>query len=194
MKAAVYRLSATSPSDTSGLDDAIARGDIRPETIVAVLGKTEGTGCVNDFTRGFATVSFRTCLSRHLGVPAAEAAWDSGFAIGHAVMDDALDAAAVDRTLRLVDAVRGWAVGTTQSDHIVALLCKAEAARMGTIRGHRHTMLDDSDINATRHARALVGGVIAGRVGDTRLFVSGGAEHQGPDGGGPLAVIVTLET
>lgn len=42
MKAAVHRLSATSPSDTSGLDDAIARGDIRPQTIVAVLGKTEG--------------------------------------------------------------------------------------------------------------------------------------------------------
>ncbi len=51
-------------------------------------------------------------------------------------------------------------------------------------------MLDDSDINATRHARALVGGVLAGVMGRTDLFVSGGAEHQGPDGGGPVAVIV----
>jgi cyanuric acid amidohydrolase len=50
-------------------------------------------------------------------------------------------------------------------------------------------MWDDSDINATRHARALVGGVLAGAVGDTQLFVSGGAEHQGPDGGGPVAAI-----
>jgi cyanuric acid amidohydrolase len=52
----------------------------------------------------------------------------------------------------------------------------AEAVWTGTLRGPRHTMLDDSDIHATRHARALVGGVIAGRGGDTRLFVSGGAE------------------
>ena len=48
---------------------------------------------------------------------------------------------------------------------------------------------DDSDIQASRHARALVGGVLAGVIGRTDLFVSGGAEHQGPDGGGPIAVI-----
>ena len=71
MHAAVHRLSAAGPSDTAVLDEAIAHGLIRPETIVAVLGKTEGNGGVNDFTRGFATASFRTCLVRHLGVPAA---------------------------------------------------------------------------------------------------------------------------
>ena len=43
-------------------------------------------------------------------------------------------------------------------------------------------MLDDSDIHSTRHARALVGGVLAGVIGDTLLYVSGGAEHQGPAG------------
>ena len=50
-------------------------------------------------------------------------------------------------------------------------------------------MLDDSDIHSTRHARALVGGVLAGVIGDTLLYVSGGAEHQGPPGGGPVAII-----
>jgi cyanuric acid amidohydrolase len=50
-------------------------------------------------------------------------------------------------------------------------------------------MLDDSDILATRHARAFVGGALAGLMGRTDLFVSGGSEHQGPDGGGPIAVI-----
>jgi cyanuric acid amidohydrolase len=34
--------------------------------------------------------------------------------------------------------------------------------------------------------------VLAGVVGDTRIFVSGGAEHQGPDGGGPIAVIARV--
>ena len=66
----------------------------------------------------------------------------------------------------------------------MAVLAKAEASPSGEIRGRRHTMLDDSDIHSTRHARALVGGVLAGVIGDTMLYVSGGAEHQGPAGGG----------
>ena len=57
------------------------------------------------------------------------------------------------------------------------------------MRGRRHTMLDDSDIAATRHARALVGGVSPASSAAPMLFVSGGAEHQGPDGGGPVALI-----
>jgi hypothetical protein len=31
--------------------------------------------------------------------------------------------------------------------------------------------------------------VLAGVIGDTMLYVSGGAEHQGPPGGGPVAII-----
>jgi cyanuric acid amidohydrolase len=50
-------------------------------------------------------------------------------------------------------------------------------------------MLDDTDINAQRHIRGAVGGLVAGVLGDGRIFVSGGAEHQGPDGGGLVAVI-----
>jgi cyanuric acid amidohydrolase len=50
-------------------------------------------------------------------------------------------------------------------------------------------MLDDTDINAQRHIRGAIAGLVAGVLGDTRIFVSGGAEHQGPDGGGLIAVI-----
>lgn len=106
--------------------------------------------------------------------------WDASLRISHDVMADALDGDALARALARLEA----------PGEMAALLVKAEPSRSGEIRGRRHTMWDDSDINATRHARALVGGVLAGRVGDTALFVSGGAEHQGPDGGGPLAVIV----
>ena len=38
-------------------------------------------------------------------------------------------------------------------------------------------------------AAGFVGGVLAGLLGRTDLFVSGGAEHQGPNGGGPVALI-----
>ena len=30
----------------------------------------------------------------------------------------------------------------------------------------------------------------AGLIGHAEIYVSGGAEHQGPDGGGPVALIV----
>ncbi len=51
-------------------------------------------------------------------------------------------------------------------------------------------MLDDGDIDQQRHIRGAVGAIVASVLNDTALFVSGGAEHQGPDGGGIVAVIV----
>ena len=38
--------------------------------------------------------------------------------------------------------------------------------------------------------RAFVCGGLAGLVGHAEIYVSGGAEHQGPDDGGPVALIV----
>ncbi len=107
--------------------------------------------------------------------------WRGPLAVGHAVMGDAIDAAPVRACLD--------ALGVPGGARFEALLAKAEASRSGLVRGARHTMNDDSDISATRHARAFVGGVLAGLTGTTELFVSGGAEHQGPEGGGPVAVI-----
>jgi cyanuric acid amidohydrolase len=365
MRAAVYRLPATAPDDVSALLAAVEAGEIDPARIVAVLGKTEGNGCVNDFTRGFATRVLKETIARvsgrsHEDVSAAvafvmsggtegglaphwlvfetrpappgdpatgprlavgvamtrpflpeevgrlaqveatadavrramraasinapadvhyvqvkcplltrariaeaeargravatedtyesmglsrgasalgvalalgevsaaalpsdavicrdlslwsarastsagielmenqvmvlgnSAAWQGDLAIGHAVMADALDVGAAASALGSVGIGAAGQLGAADRARVAAVLAKAEPSRTGLIRGRRHTMLDDSDINATRHARALVGGVLAGVFGDTELFVSGGAEHQGPDGGGPVAVI-----
>ncbi len=116
-------------------------------------------------------------------------AWGGDLAIGHGVMKDGIDVDAVAVALASVGIPAGIRLGEESRARVVAVLAKAEPSRSGTIRGNRHVMLDDSDIHASRHARALVGGVLAGIFGDTQLFVSGGAEHQGPDGGGPVAVI-----
>jgi cyanuric acid amidohydrolase len=118
-------------------------------------------------------------------------AWSGDLVVAHDVMADAIDLPAVHRALAAagLDAPASGQLGDAVRERLVAVLAKAEPAAAGRIRGQRHTMLDDSDINATRHARALVGGVIAAAVGRTDLFVSGGAEHQGPDGGGPVAVV-----
>lgn len=113
----------------------------------------------------------------------------SDYVIGHAVMRDAIDLQAVARALADVGLIAPDTIGPIAAERLVNVLAKAEAAPDGMIRGHRHTMLDDTDISATRHARAAVGGLIAGLVGHGGVYVSGGAEHQGPPGGGPVAVI-----
>jgi cyanuric acid amidohydrolase len=109
--------------------------------------------------------------------------------IGHAVMRDAIDLAAV---MQALESVGSSALDTRSQSRLVNIFAKAEASPDGAIRALRHTMLDDSDINATRHARAAVGGLIGGVAGTGAVYVSGGAEHQGPAGGGPVAVIARV--
>ncbi len=347
MKVDVFKIAQSGPDDLSGLAALVQQGTLDPKTIVAILGKTEGNGCVNDFTRGFAVATLKAYLrgligdeltdhvvfvmsggtegvlsphmtvftrqseglagptqtglalgvchtrdfstdeigtltmvevvaagveralaaagltaeavhfvqikcplitaARHsqaaitqdsyksmaysrgasaLGVAlalgevqrgdltAADICHDyrlyssvastsagvelqnceilvlgnapdshSRYRIGHSVMAHALDIAAVNRAIHS-------AGGVGDDGQIVNVFAKAEADPSGQLLGHRHTMLDDSDINHTRMARAVVGAAIAAVVQDPMLYVSGGSEHQGPAGGGPIAVIV----
>lgn len=117
------------------------------------------------------------------------AGWTSDFVIAHHTMQDALDINGIYACLdQLGIAARGdnRAAGI---ERIVCALVKCEPDARGQVRGQRHTMWQDGDINAQRHIRGAVGGLVAGVLGDTRIFVSGGAEHQGPPGGGLLALI-----
>ena len=68
----VLRLATAGPHDTSPLASAISKGDIDPATIVAIVGKTEGNGCVNDFTRGYATLALKLLLAERLTCPLTE--------------------------------------------------------------------------------------------------------------------------
>ena len=358
-QAQVFRLPMSGPDDVSGIVSLIGSGQLDPRQIIAILGKTEGNGCVNDFTRGYATQSLRAMLAEHLseaeigriplvmsggtegglsphwivfgrtedtvafgaesqqpalamagvitrpldpreigrtaqtelvrtavldamqqadiagpddvhfvqikcplltaeransvggdvatdnmlksmglsrgasalGVALAlgeietitdaqigtdmsawssrascsagielmaceivvlglSRSWTGPLRIGHQVMQDAIDAPSVIGLL--AQAAPGVQLQEAQAD-VIAVLAKAEASGSGQIRGKRHTMLEDSDISSTRHARGFVGGLLAGLIGHTELFVSGGAEHQGPDGGGPVAIIYTSQ-
>lgn len=98
----------------------------------------------------------------------------------HTVMRDAIDS---DAVIALLATVRD------EGGRVRQVFAKAEADPAGYLRGRRHTMLTDSDVQATRHARAAVGGLLAGLVGESCLYVSGGAEHQGPPGGGTVTVV-----
>lgn len=138
---------------------------------------------------GSASVSAGIELKHNVVVVLGEAAGAvSPYRMAHTVMNDAVDAQSVRDMLSALDALPEQAQGKC----LVTLLSKAEASPNGQVRGLRHTMLNDSDIHSTRHARAVVGGVLASLVGKTAVYVSGGAEHQGPAGGGPVAAILKV--
>jgi barbiturase len=82
---------------------------------------------------------------------------------------------------------------TDLGDRLVGVFLKCEADSRGSLRGRRQLMLDDSDVHHHRQIKGAVGGVTAATVGDTAVFVSVGALHQGPHGGGPVAAIVRAD-
>jgi cyanuric acid amidohydrolase len=169
----------------SALGVAVALGEIGRDNIADSAIGTDAS-----LWSGRASASAGIELMNHeIVVLGMSAAWSGPLAIDHAVMADAIDIEPVRAALgRLGLNVAGQLAA---EERLVAVLAKAEASHDGRLRGHRHTMLDDSDISSTRHARAFVAGALAGLVGHAEIYVSGGAEHQGPDGGGPVAVIVT---
>jgi cyanuric acid amidohydrolase len=62
------------PSDTSGLQRLADEGKIRPDSLVALAGKTEGTGQHDDWGRVWADVALREWTARFLEIPAGEVA------------------------------------------------------------------------------------------------------------------------
>jgi len=331
MKTGVHRFGMRDPSDVSELAAAIRRGTIDPARIVAVLGKTEGNGLVNDFTRGYLIQSLKQLLGKHgdkpvyvfsggtegvlsphyavfsvedssekgngalaigcsltrdlrpeeigttaqvrlvadavakamqdaklsreevsfvqvkapggnsnhtmalarvagafgAGVALGEirdfeesdffrklekqsprasvssgieitmcevmvlgnsAAWSGPLRIASRPMADAMDLDAVLGVL----ADLGLQRNAQDLARVRAVMVKGEPDAGGRVRGHRHTMLTDGDMNAQRHIRGALGGLVGGVFGDGRIFVSGGAEHQGPAGGGLVAAIAEV--
>lgn len=75
---------------------------------------------------------------------------------------------------------------------VAAAFLKAGVAPDGRVRGHRTTVFS-SDLDPDKHMRAAASGVLGALFGDTRFFVSGGAEHQAPLGGGVFAMIQNSE-
>jgi cyanuric acid amidohydrolase len=74
LRVGVHKLPMNSPNDVSALERLIDNGEVNPAEVVALIGKTEGNGGANDFTRGFATLSFSIALAKRLGVSPEEVA------------------------------------------------------------------------------------------------------------------------
>jgi cyanuric acid amidohydrolase len=61
----VAKIELKNVQDASGLEACIARGQFAADEVIAVIGKTEGNGGVNDFTRILADQAFRRALQKH---------------------------------------------------------------------------------------------------------------------------------
>ena len=70
----IYVCPSATPADTSGLQRLAGEGKIKPDTLVALVGKTEGTGFHDDWGRVWADVALRTWTAGFLGVPIDEVA------------------------------------------------------------------------------------------------------------------------
>lgn len=156
--------------------------------IGAALGEVEESNVEDDLQTGASHSAIASCSSgaeledNHIFILASDpaAASESELRAISRPMKDGIDAEAA---LDLLGQVK------QDGGQVVQIFAKAEADPGGTVRGKRHTMNTDSDIHSTRHARAAVGGLLSGLAGDTQLYVSGGAEGQGPPGGGSLCLV-----
>ena len=161
----------------SALGVALALGEV--DTATAKRALSEGDSTIWS-SRASASAGVEL-MGHEILVLGMSNSWSGPLIVDHAVMKDAIDTRAVKAALERLE--------MSKANTLRVIIAKAEASTSGKIRGLRHTMLNDSDISSTRHARALVGGTLGGLLGRTDLFISGGAEHQGPDGGGPVALI-----
>jgi len=61
----VAKVELKNVQDASGLEERIRAGQFTADQVIALIGKTEGNGGVNDFTRILADQAFRRALMKH---------------------------------------------------------------------------------------------------------------------------------
>ncbi len=116
----------------------------------------------------------------------------SDLVVAHTVMRDALDAPAIREALRRAGLRVECELDDRERARLVNVFVKCEPDPSGATRGRRHVMFEDSDVGYTRHIRGAVNAVVAAVTGDPMCYVSAGAEHQGPPGGGVVAVLARV--
>jgi cyanuric acid amidohydrolase len=70
----VLRVPTRDPGDVASLEALFDSGAIAPEEVVAIFGKTEGNGCVNDFTRAYSVDMLKYMFAERLGCTRQEVA------------------------------------------------------------------------------------------------------------------------
>jgi cyanuric acid amidohydrolase len=146
-------------------------------------------GLASDVASASSGIELMNCEIIVMGNSARSA---SDLVMAHAVMRDALDATAVRTALRAAGLRVECELDERDRARLVNVFVKCEPDPSGATRGRRHVMFEDSDVGYTRHIRGAVNAVVASVTGDPRCYVSAGAEHQGPPGGGVVAVLARV--
>ena len=172
----------------SALGVAVATGEVRVEEITD-----------ERIARDFALYSSVASCSSKPGLKRSEivlfanvAHYGGDLVMAHGVMQDIIDAEAVRAVLAQLGFDASGQLLAEQTARLVGIFAKADADPRGSVRGRRHTMWSDDDIDDTRHARAVVSSVLAAVTGETAVYVSTRAEHHGPLGGGPVAIMARM--
>ncbi|OKI51511.1 ring-opening amidohydrolase [Micromonospora sp. CB01531] len=110
--------------------------------------------------------------------------------VGRSVMTDLLDVDSLHRALRAAGlSVNGAPLAPDQRERIVAVYVKIGTPIGARLRGRRQVHNAENP-NYMNELKAAVGGMFAAALQDTVLYISSGAVHQGPPGGGTVAVVV----
>ena len=115
----------------------------------------------------------------------------SPFCIGHGVLRDGIDQQGVVDALQSAGIQAGWpfAADATPVEHV---FLKSAVDGTDTCRGRRHVLRTDYlGPYSWLLGKAVIHATVASMVGDPMMQVSGGGEHQGPPGGGTVAVIAS---
>ena len=101
----VRKVPIKSVADASGLDELIDSGVMDADRVIAIIGKTEGNGGVNDYTRIIADTAFRDVLRKHgvdedqvKGVPIVWSGGTDGVISPHATIFATLPADQAEQT------------------------------------------------------------------------------------------------
>lgn len=115
--------------------------------------------------------------------------WAGDLHIAHGALADPLDLPAVVRVLAKLGLDAKPQLTGAARMRLIACLAKSGPPADGRLRGVDLAFGADPSQSPLRRVRGGLGSLIAAATGEPRVFVSGGAEHQGPPGGGIFAAI-----
>jgi cyanuric acid amidohydrolase len=118
--------------------------------------------------------------------------WSGPLRIAHGALADPLDLPAVTKVLGTLGLAARPQLSKADHARLVACLAKSGPPPDGTLRGVDLALTADPSQSPLRRIRGGLGSLIAAATGQPQVFVSGGAEHQGPAGGGIFAAIARV--
>ncbi len=186
------------PADTSGLQHLADSARIKPDTLVALVGKTEGTGFHDDWGRVWADVALREWTAKFLGIPVGDVAKKVIFVLSGGcpgVITPHIAAVTrewVDVPESHVSEDKRLVVGRAGSDAIAP----EEVGRMGMMRkvaSAVHEAMSDAGLSDPRDVHLVmvkVPGLTVASIRDAEMRGKSVVSHDltfGPEGAGSYA-------